>query len=113
MYTNERMNEGLSRVYQFSSELFGDKLEAVILFGSYARRDFDGESDIDIMIIVDMDATELSPYKYEFDHFGTALDLEYGIYHSFTIQDKATFERWKGTIPFYKNIVVDGVSVNV
>jgi uncharacterized protein len=32
----------------------GEKLEKVILFGSYARGDYDEESDIDIMVIADI-----------------------------------------------------------
>jgi predicted nucleotidyltransferase len=112
MIDNRQIEEILSKVRRYSAELFGDSLESVILFGSYARGDFDDESDIDIMIIVDMDARELSPYKYEFAHFGTALDLEYEIFHSFTLQDKKTFEYWKDIIPFYKNVLAEGVTAS-
>jgi predicted nucleotidyltransferase len=105
--------DSLSKVHQFAEGLFGEKLEAVILFGSYARGDYDDESDIDIMIVVDMDATVLAPFKYHFARFGTDLDLTYGVFHSFVLQDKATFDYWKDTIPFYKNIVQGGMLVNV
>jgi predicted nucleotidyltransferase len=106
------INESLSKIRQFSEGLFGDKLEAVILFGSYARGDYDAESDIDIMILVDMDAGMLAPYKYQFAHFGTELDLTYDVFHSFVLQDKATFDYWKDTIPFYKNVTQGGLFVN-
>ncbi|EEB73878.1 nucleotidyltransferase domain-containing protein [Thermococcus sp. AM4] len=34
---------------------FGDPVEEVILFGSYARGDHDEESDIDVLIVGDVD----------------------------------------------------------
>jgi predicted nucleotidyltransferase len=32
--------------------LYGDRLQEVVLYGSYARGDYDEESDIDLMIIL-------------------------------------------------------------
>lgn len=32
--------------------IFSDKLKRVILFGSYARGDYDEESDIDVMLML-------------------------------------------------------------
>jgi predicted nucleotidyltransferase len=107
----EKINESLTKVRSFAEFLFGEKLKAVILFGSYARGDFDEESDVDIMIIVDVDARELSSYRPRFSHFGTELDLKYDVFHSFTLQDKATFERWKDSLPFYKNVLQEGTMV--
>ena len=109
---NNWQNESLTKIRKFAENLFEEKLEAVILFGSYARGDNDSESDFDVMIIVDLDPYKLATYKYDFAHFGTNLDLEYGVFHSFVLQDKATFEYWKETIPFYKNVTDEGVHVN-
>lgn len=35
--------------------LFGDKLVSVILFGSFARKNHDENSDVDIMVVLDKD----------------------------------------------------------
>ena len=105
-------NESLTKIRQFAENLFGEKLEAVILFGSYARGDNNSESDFDVMILVDLDSCKLAAYKYELARFGTGLDLEYGVFHSFVLQDKEAFEYWKETIPFYKNVTDEGVLVN-
>ena len=112
MTDSGHINESLTKIRDFSQSLFGNKLEAVILFGSYARGDFDEESDVDVMIIVNLDPDTLATYRYEFARFGTNLDLEYEVFHSFTLQDKATFEYWKETIPFYKNVTAEGIAVN-
>jgi len=42
---------------------FGDRIEEVIVFGSYARGDYDEESDIDVLIVGDVpfdDVIEIS-----------------------------------------------------
>ncbi|MEG1972553.1 MAG: nucleotidyltransferase domain-containing protein, partial [Oscillospiraceae bacterium] len=52
MCTESQLQTILSAVYQKSVAEFGDKLDAVILYGSYARGDYDSESDIDIMVRV-------------------------------------------------------------
>ena len=112
MTDSGQINESLVKIRDFSESLFGSKLEAVVLFGSYARGDNNAESDLDVMIIVNLDSDTLATYKYEFARFGTNLDLEYGVFHSFVLQDKATFEYWKETIPFYKNVIAEGIAVN-
>jgi predicted nucleotidyltransferase len=109
MCDQQQLNDILAKTYRFSVEQFRDKLLSVILFGSYARGDYDEESDIDIMILVDMDAQALTPYEYAFDHFGTKLDLTYDVLTSFALQDKTTFDSWKNTSSFYKNILSEGV----
>ena len=112
MYQDHWKNDSLARIRRFAENLFREKLEAVILFGSYAREDNDSDSDFDVMIIVDLDAYTLAAYKYEFARFGTNLDLEYGVFHSFVLQDKDTFEYWKETIPFFKNVTDEGIVIN-
>lgn len=52
-------------------EDFGSKLDAVILYGSYARGDFDAESDIDIMVRVKLSQQDLKKYQWEFSRFSS------------------------------------------
>ena len=42
------------------SGLYASALNAVILYGSYARGDYTEDSDVDIMILVDMPEEEIS-----------------------------------------------------
>ena len=107
--TNQ-VDEILEQVKNFSVGRFGDKLVSVILYGSYARGDYEEDSDIDIMILVDMDASALSRYQTEFSHFGTGVDLNYDVLTSFLLQDKNTFESWKHVLPFYRNVIAEGVT---
>jgi len=60
------------------SRLYGPRLRDVLLFGSYARGDFDSESDVDVLVVLD----ELANYGAEVDRTGPAvseLSLKYGV----------------------------------
>ena len=45
------------------SKLFGKRIKKIILYGSYARGDFNKNSDIDLMILTDLDDEELKKYR--------------------------------------------------
>lgn len=49
----------LDELIQKILPIFGSKLKRVILFGSYARGDYDEESDIDVMFLIDDEAKTL------------------------------------------------------
>ena len=44
------------------------KARAIILFGSFARSDWNGESDIDLFIYGDPDGLKIMPYELELNH---------------------------------------------
>ena len=43
-------------------QIYGPHLKSVILYGSYARGDYTEDSDIDIMILVDLPNEKLDSY---------------------------------------------------
>ena len=94
-------------------EIFGEKLISVILYGSYARGDYDHESDIDVMALVDMENLELEKYSWEISSFMSDIDLEYCVFLSIKLQDKATFDKWQYTLPYFINVKKEGVIINV
>ena len=48
----EKIKKIMSEVYEELIKLFGKKIERITLYGSYARGDFNLESDVDIMILL-------------------------------------------------------------
>lgn len=94
-------------------KIFGDKLSSVILYGSYARGDYDYDSDIDVMALVDLEKSQLAKYRRTVSEFANDIDLRYGVLLSIKLQDKFTFEKYKNALPYYVNVVREGVSVNV
>lgn len=95
------------------TRVFGSKLDGVILYGSYARGDYDDESDIDVMALIDMDKSDLCKYRRTVSSLANDIDLKYGVLLSIKLQDKSTFIKYQNALPFYKNILKEGVSVNV
>ncbi|WP_088853799.1 HEPN domain-containing protein [Thermococcus pacificus] len=55
----EEKAQALSEFLRTLRERFGDSIEEVILFGSYVRGDYDEESDIDVLIVGEVDFDEL------------------------------------------------------
>jgi len=105
------LNQILSRVRAEAENIFGDKLVDVILFGSYARGDYDRESDIDIMVRVNVDRHDLYEYRKKMNA-ANELSLEHDIVVSTKLQDNFIFERYKNSLPFYQNVMKEGVLIN-
>ena len=96
------LEEKLQRVY-------GNKLKAVILYGSVARGTATEESDIDIMVLVDGTAQELRTFEDQLSDVSTDISIKY--FKVFSIIDISYQEymRWMNTLPFYKNVSQEGV----
>lgn len=109
MCTRSQLDEIIGKIVAFSKDIFGDKFQSVILYGSYARGDYDDESDIDIMIMVDMSREELNKYRVMFSNFFSDMNLENGVFLTSKLQSKPYFEQWQTTMPFYQNIMREGV----
>ena len=56
---SRNLTEVLKKYVEDVHKIYGEKLRTVILYGSYARGDFRTDSDIDIMILVDLSDDEI------------------------------------------------------
>ncbi len=109
MCAKNQLDEIIHKIVDFSRETFAEKFNSVILYGSYARGDYDEESDIDIMIMVDMSREELANYRRLINNYCADLDLQYNVLLSSKLQSKPIFEKWKNIISFYQNVIKEGV----
>ncbi|MCD7867341.1 MAG: nucleotidyltransferase domain-containing protein [Clostridiales bacterium] len=92
-------------------DMFSDKIERVLLFGSYARGDYTNESDVDIMIILNCPKEEVRAYRREVSRMASRIGLEHDVMVSILIRDKATYEHGKNELPFYRNVMQEGVEL--
>ncbi|MBR4911196.1 MAG: nucleotidyltransferase domain-containing protein [Clostridia bacterium] len=111
MCNKAQLQKVLSVTHKQLQEVFGNRLENVLLYGSYARGDNDRESDIDVMALVNMPKSELYGYRRRISDFSSRIDLEYNVLLSIKLQDTETFKRFGSVLPFYKNVIKEGVSV--
>ena len=100
----------INTVADESSKLLRDSLKKVILYGSYARGDNDDESDIDVMIMVDMPQEELAGYRRQVSHMCSDINIENSVFVSPILQSLQTFNAYKDVLPFFKNVTNEGVS---
>lgn len=55
----DKKAQALNEFLRLLKERFGSSIEEVFLFGSYARGDYDEESDIDVLIVGEIDFDEV------------------------------------------------------
>jgi predicted nucleotidyltransferase len=103
------LNEITTKVVQAARASLDEKLDRVILYGSYARGDYDNESDIDIMILADIPREDTNKAWKQIWALTGDLDLAYDVLVSVHVTDCTTFYKYANDLPFYMNILRDGV----
>ena len=93
------------------NEVMGERVKRIVLYGSYARGDFNEGSDIDIMILTDFTDAEI--IKYRDTIYDIAYDIEcennFDIYLSPLLKNLDKFNYWLEALPFYMNVQKEGV----
>ncbi len=94
----------LKNIYQSS-------LNKVILYGSYARGDFDEDSDIDIMILLNIPDMEIKDYRHQLSQLTYDFNVNYNLDIKPIAKSEEQFMQWVETYPFYANVKKDGVEL--
>ena len=89
--------------------ILGNRLKKIMLYGSYARGDYNKNSDIDIMILTDLTNKEIVKYSNQIWEMCADIEIDKGIVISPLIRNIENFESWLDVKPFYMNIVNEGV----
>ena len=103
------LNIVTGKVVQAAVESLGDKLDKVILYGSYARGDYDSESDIDIMVLADIPREDANAVREQIWEYTGDMWMDYDVFVSLHIADSSTFYQYINDLPFYMNVMRDGV----
>ena len=90
-------------------EILGNRLKKIVLYGSYARGDYNKNSDIDIMILTDLSDEEIREYSMKIWEKSADIDIDKGIVISPLIRNIDNFEAWSDVKPSYINIINEGV----
>ena len=105
------MQEVLKEYAELIKEIYKSALKAVILYGSYARGDYTEDSDVDILILVDMAEDEIGKSRERL----SSLTYDFNEVHDLKIMPEDIGEKqfayWQPVYPFYQNIEKDGVSI--
>ncbi len=108
MCTQSQLDQILNRAVAEAKDIFASAFRSAILFGSYARGDHDDESDIDLLILVDLPAEQIGAYRERMDHLCGQILFDYGVVLSALEKDVTTYEKYREVLPFYQNIEREG-----
>lgn len=111
MCTKNQLEVITQTVASLAKEILDDKLVSVILYGSYARGDYDNESDIDIMIVANIPTEECWSYNVQLIEELTDLELENEIVISTHIVQADNFNQYRNALPFYRNVIDEGIRI--
>ena len=104
-------NEAVQILYQVCEKcktIFGN-IENAYLYGSYARGDYHSESDVDILLTVDMTQQQISKHRMAVACISSKLSLEHDVTVSVSVKPAEQFERYMNVLPFYQNVVREGI----
>lgn len=92
-------------------EIYGVHLRQVILYGSYARGDYNADSDIDIMILLDISDIDIKKYRHQLSDMTFDFNLDYNLEIRPIAKSEEHFQKWVKNYPFYANVKRDGVTL--
>ena len=104
----DNSSHALHSVYHACSPIFG-RIHDAYLYGSYARGDFNPESDIDILLTVDLEQAEIAKHRNDVAKVTSRLSLEHDITVSVTVKPLEQFRRYQTALPYYRNVVREGI----
>ena len=103
--------EVLMTFAQGCRKILKDDLSKLIVYGSYARGDYNSSSDVDVMILVKMSDNEIKKIENQVYDLTFDIEMDTGVDISPIIKNEEQYEYWLDTLPFYKNIHEEGVIV--
>ena len=83
----------------------------MILYGSYARGDNTDESDIDVMLIVDISPDDELNSAIQLSDIVVDLNLEFDVVLSPLVESKEKYEKYKNINPLFANVEKEGIRI--
>ncbi|ALM75239.1 nucleotidyltransferase domain-containing protein [Thermococcus barophilus] len=96
--------KALEEFVQILKGRYGKRIREIILFGSFARGDYDEESDIDVLIVAEgISQKEISELTWE-------ILMKYGEVISAIVEDESEFEKHRN-YSFHRIIRREGIRI--
>lgn len=99
----------LNEVYDTCSSIFTNNIKDAYLYGSYARGDYTNESDIDILLTVDCKREDIYKYRSLVGSVSSDLSLKHDLTVSITVKPHSEFVLNSSVLPFYSNVMKEGI----
>jgi len=108
-YLTNREKAALSEFVARLQEMYPDEVVLAMLFGSKVRGDFDDESDLDVLVVVESDGWR---FHRETSFIGSRVSLDYDV----NISPKSVTQTHYRNLqelrtPFFENVQAEGVEL--
>lgn len=100
-------DEMREELVQGLTDIFRNNISIIILYGSVARCDATGESDIDIAIVVRSQMDDVT--KRRFLSWAADIDIRYERVFSIVDIQESNMKKWEDLLPFYQNVKREGI----
>ena len=111
MCSQAQLAELTKEVVSSYEETYGDDIAGIYLYGSYARGDFDDQSDVDFVAIVHGDRQALQDKLHHVWDRSSDIGMNYDLVISPTVIPYDEFEEYRNRLPYYQNILKEGRQV--
>lgn len=108
MCTQVQLNEITNEMADCYRLIYGKNIVGIFLYGSYARGDYNDQSDIDITAIVKGKRRELQEQLKKVWDISADIGLENDVVISPTVIPYDEYEKYKEVLPYYMNIEKEG-----
>lgn len=109
MCSKHQISEILSNVYIACNAALGERIHDAILYGSYARGEQQPESDVDILLTADLSQEQITAQRRAIASVASRLSLDYDVTVSIQIVPLSQFQRYAEYLPFYQNVLKEGI----
>ena len=109
MCDSEKAKELLKNIYESCTRISGLNIRDAYLYGSYARGDYSACSDVDILLTSDLPQEEIERYRRRVAEISSALSLKNDVTVSVTVKPLELFNRFSDSLPYYRNVLREGI----
>lgn len=100
-------DEMREELVQGLTDIFGNNISMIILYGSVARGNATKESDVDIAIVVRSQMDDAT--KRRFLSWAADMDIRYERVFSIVDIQESNMKKWEDVLPFYQNVKKEGI----
>ncbi len=110
IYHNEpELMKSLNQMSKKIAAIYGNRIEKVVLYGSYARGEQTIDSDVDIALFLN-DSSDENLHDYMTD-IVVDYELDLGVTLSVVTLEMNNYQEWRNSLPFYQNIDKEGIII--
>ena len=91
--------------------IYGSHLRQIILYGSYARGDYNSDSDVDVMILLDLSDIDIKGYRHQLSDMTFDFNMDHDLDIKPIAKSEEHYQKWVDNYPFYANVNRDGVTL--